>query len=119
MTAALWLRDLVVYALQSTLLIGAGAVLVRVLRIHDPKATLAYWRTLLIACLLLPFSQPWKTVAAPPLDAFAGFGDVVATIPAPGQTRSPAWPVDETVLLLVASGIAVRGVWLANATSMR
>ena len=115
MTAALWLHDLAVYGLQSTLLIGAGAALARLLRIHDPKATLAYWRTLLLACLLLPFCQPWQTIV-PQVDPSAivsGVGDEVATIPAPVPARLPAWPLDATVLLLVASGIAVRGVWLA------
>jgi TonB family protein len=115
MTAALWLHDLAVYGLQSTLLIGAGAALARLLRIHDPKATLAYWRTLLLACLLLPFCQPWQTIV-PQVDPSAivpGVGDEVVTIPAPVPARLPAWPLDAAVLLLVASGIAVRGVWLA------
>jgi TonB family protein len=115
MTAALWLHDLAVYGLQSTLLIGAGAALARLLRIHDPKATLAYWRTLLLACVLLPFCQPWQTIV-PQVDASAiapGVGDDVVTIPAPVPARSPAWPLDAAVLVLVASGIAVRGVWLA------
>ena len=115
MTAALWLHDLAVYGLQSTLLIGAGAALARLLRIHDPKATLAYWRTLLLACLLLPFCQPWQTMV-PQGDASAivtGVGNEVVTIPAAVPAGLPAWPFDAAVLLLVVSGIAVRGVWLA------
>ena len=114
MTAALWLHDLAVYGLQSTLLIGAGAALARLLRIHDPKATLAYWRTLLLACLLLPFCQPWQTLAQVDTAAIVpGVGDEVVTIPAPLPAGLPAWPLDAAVLLLIASGIAVRGVWLA------
>jgi TonB family protein len=117
MTAAFWLRDLVIYGLQSTLLVGAGAALARLLRIHDPKAMLAYWRTLLLACLLLPFCQPWKTVAVPPIDAAAiapGFANAAVAMPGPVPTRWPTWPLDETVLVLVASGIAARGAWLAG-----
>src|SRR5438105_438201 len=81
-----------VYELQSTLLIGAGAALARLLRIHDPKATLAYWRTLLFACLLLPFCQPWQTMVPPGGTSaiVTGVGNEVVTIPAPVPAGLPA-----------------------------
>ena len=58
MTVAL--HNLAVYSLQIAVLVGAGALLLLVFRLENPRVRLAYWQTLLAACLLLPLLQPWK-----------------------------------------------------------
>ena len=59
MTTSIWLRDVLAYGLQLAVIVGAGAALALAFRIREPKVMLAYWRTLLVACLLLPLCQPW------------------------------------------------------------
>ena len=51
--------------MQVTVIVAAGALLLRAFRIDAPGAILAYWRTLLLACLMLPLCQPWNKVALP------------------------------------------------------
>ena len=57
MTTRLLLSNVASYWVQVTLLVAAGAALARVFRVDEPKALLAYWRTLLLACLVLPRRQ--------------------------------------------------------------
>jgi len=118
MTTSLWLRNLGAFGIQSGLLVAAGSLLVWAFRIDKPHAALAYWRALLLACLLLPFCQPWHTVAsqvttvAAATDPVAGGG--VTAPAAAGVTVASGWPSAERLIAIaVAVGIAVRTVWLA------
>ena len=65
MTADLWPRNLGAFAAQAGLLVLAGGLLARAFRFDEPRASLAYWRTLLLACLVLPLCQPWKAASSP------------------------------------------------------
>ena len=100
------------------MLVAAGAVLARVFRMDEPRAMLAYWRTLLFACLLLPFAQPWSVVVPPALTPAAKVVaseeaiEANAELPTPGARRSPVRPIGDLVLIVLAAGIAVRAVWL-------
>ena len=118
MTSSIWLNDLASYALQAALLVGAGALLARLFRLRACTAVLAYWQVLLAACLLLPICQPWKTPAytatfSSPREN-AGIENVSS--PAAGSAhpsrRPEHWPVQETVLLIMAAGVVMRGSWL-------
>src|SRR4029450_11074112 len=91
MTGEVGLRNLGAFAVQAGLLVLAGAFLARVFRIREPRASLSYWRTLLVVCLLLPVRPPWPvaatssltwTVAAPVPD-----GSTVAAVES--RTASP------------------------------
>ena len=94
MTAALWLRNLGAFALQAGLLVLGGAFLQRLFRIRDPRASLAYWRTLLVVCLLLPFCQPWRVVTPPTTEpmVMTALGDepTVAAVKSPIPLPQPA-----------------------------
>ena len=68
MTTRMLLSNVASFGVQVTLLVAAGAALARVFRVDEPKALLAYWRTLLLACLVLPVCQPWNTVTPAGLD---------------------------------------------------
>jgi bla regulator protein BlaR1 len=117
MTATLWVRNLGAFAIQAGLLIMAGVILARAFRIETPRAALAYWRGLLLTCLLLPFCQPWHTVA----DAPAGVTTVASTAEvgsdtklAPAASATPAWPpVERAVAIALLAGLMVRSCWLA------
>ena len=118
MTASMWLRNLAAFGMQAGLVVLAGATLARAFRIQTPRAALAYWRTLLLVCVLLPFCQPWQTMAVAPIEqaALSAPGGDGLSVPAVGSHAASAsgWPSTETlILLVVVAGIAARTLWLA------
>jgi bla regulator protein BlaR1 len=118
MTASMWLRNLAAFGMQAGLVVLAGATLARAFRIQTPRAALAYWRTLLLVCVLLPFCQPWQTMAVAPIEqaALSAPGADGLSVPAVGSQAASAsgWPSTETlILLVVVAGIAARTLWLA------
>jgi TonB family protein len=120
MTASLWLRDLAAYGLQVTLLVGAGALLARLFRFRAAAATLVYWQVLLAACLVLPVCQRWQASRAevapgtPPVAA-AAFTRSAPAPSAPVRAPRPVrWPIEQIVLLAIAGGVILRGLWLAT-----
>ena len=116
MTAALWLRDIGAYAVQVALLVIAGGCLARLFRLRDPRAMLAYWRTLLAACLLLPICQPWTLVTPAfevPVVQTGGALPGARNAAAPHDSdRAPGLDIESSVLAAVAAGIAARATWL-------
>ena len=114
MTASILLRDILAYSLQLALIIGAGAALAFAFRIREPRVTLACWRTLLVACLLLPLCQPWLTTDTPISPASMvplSETDVVHHL-SPAAASSTPWPIGSLILAALAAGVAIRGVWL-------
>ena len=67
---ALTADNLFALAVQAAVLVLAGAPLPRLLGIRSPRARLAYWRVLLLACLRLPRT----TVAVPDESEVAPLG---------------------------------------------
>lgn len=117
MTAALWLRNLGAFAIQAGVLVLGAALLARLFRIRTPRASLAYWRALLVVCLLLPFCQPWHLVTAPPVQpvVVATIADEPIAIGNDGHGESPSRaPISPqaAVLIVLVGGLAARGVWL-------
>ena len=126
MTTELWLGNLAAYGLQVAILVLAGGVLMRLFRIRSPLAVLAFWQTLLAACLLLPALEPWR----PPLSAgpgtstaaFAETGSGTIT-PAAGPAAPPVtiaaapsaarMSKSRLALMILAAGVALRLLWLA------
>jgi TonB family protein len=117
MTAEMWLRNLAAFSMQAGLLVLAGGVLARAFRVEEPRASLAYWRTLLLACLALPFCQTWKPARAVAVEAVHVLPDAdTLTRAASGLQAASvwAWPsLDQIVLIVAVGGIAARAVWLA------
>jgi TonB family protein len=58
-TSQIW-PNILAYALQIGLLVALGAVAPTVLRLRTPRARLLYWQALLVACVGLPWVQPWR-----------------------------------------------------------
>ena len=117
MTTRIVLANIAALGLQITVLVAAGAALARAFRIDEPKPMLVYWRTLLLACLVLPFCQPWNMVIPPALSApttivtSGGAASATGAL-APASVRFTAWPITELILIALAAGIAARTLWL-------
>ena len=117
MTTALWLRNLAAFAIQAGVLVLGAALLARLFHIRAPRASLAYWRALLVVCLLLPFCQPWRLVTAPPEQpvVVATIADEPIAIGNDSHAESPSGaPISPqaAVLIVLVGGMAARGVWL-------
>ena len=127
MTTPLLVSNIVSYGLQVSLLVLAAAMLARGFRLEEPRALLAYWRTLLLVCLVLPLAQPWKTVPSPlvpaatieTLDSGLQSAEFV-TLAAPAAAPWPGMsllegPVADLLFIGLAGGIALRLLWLTIA----
>ena len=58
-TSQIW-PNVLAYALQIGLLVALGALAPALLRLRTPGAQLLYWQALLVACVVLPWVQPWR-----------------------------------------------------------
>ncbi len=110
--------NLLALAVQAAVLALAGAPLPWLFGIRSPRARLAYWRALLLACLLLPAIQPWAPRTFADLPVAAGMServsanDAFAPHAAAASIAAPAgWRVG--VLDVVAAGIVARASWFA------
>jgi TonB family protein len=115
--------NLLALALQAALLVAVGAPLPRLLGIWSPRARMLYWRGLMLACLALPFLQPWipdpvlaviPSAADLPLalsvTVDTSAGPVLAELP----TGSGGHPSGATIVLaLLAAGVLLRVRWLS------
>jgi TonB family protein len=111
------LANILSFGVQVSVIVAAAAVLARALRLDNPRALLAYWRTLLLACLLLPVLQPWNTVVPPPLTTASAEiiedGSESAAVPLPVTPAPPVRrDVRNFVLMALAAGVAARALWL-------
>ncbi len=114
MNISMWLDNLAAFSLQVAILVAAGSLLCRVFRLRLPSVLLVFWRVLLVACLLLPFVQPYKRpVVSPPAPAPVLFVDLPFESPAVNSIpeRSSYSPRGVIALVLVA-GVALRLLWL-------
>ena len=116
MTAHISPANIASFGMQITVIVGAGALLLRAFRVDAPGAILAYWRALLLACLMLPLCQPWNRVTLPA--GTTAVATVSSTLPTAGVTAATqslprGWQGGELLLLVLAAGIAVRVLWLA------
>jgi TonB family protein len=114
----MWLRNLTAFGMQAGILVLAGAALARALEIQTPRAALAYWRALLSACVLLPFCQPWQTMAAATIGQAAlsvpgADGRSVFAVGSRAASASAGPSSDHLILLVVVAGIVARTLWLA------
>ena len=103
-----------VRTLQLAVVVGAGAALARAFNLREPRVTHAYWRTLLVVGLLLPFVQPWTQTPPSALAVVTESPLAIAAEPAAAITIEPTphFPLTPTLAALLAGGIALRTLWL-------
>ena len=113
MTAA----NLLAHAAQVTIIVLTCAGLPRLLRLRAPGVQYAFWRTILVLCLLLPLVQPWKAhemifVPAPPGAALPP----APPTPGPPPGAQAASTLDPVAVagFVVVFGIAVRLAWIGT-----
>jgi TonB family protein len=112
MTAANFLA----YAAQVTLVVLACAGLPRVLGLRAPGLQYAFWRTVLVVCLLLPIVEPWHPhvmMFVPALDQ-GGLSAPLPPAPGPPPAAGQAAPFDWAVAvgLVLAGGVVARLAWI-------
>lgn len=83
MNAPLWFSNLLFWSAQVALIVLAAWLLVRLLRIHDPRVLLVHWRALIVASFLLLVIEPWRRLSAIPAIPFAPLNSVIRPGPAP------------------------------------
>ncbi|HEX5413696.1 MAG TPA: thioredoxin domain-containing protein [Terriglobia bacterium] len=111
----LWFCNLAVYCAQLALLIAAGALMVAVTRLREPRLRLIYWQVLLALGVLLPALEPWQT--APPIEqgmvqggeslAHAGSAGIQAAASLPAHAAS-SFSIYQLVAILLLAGLAFR-----------
>ena len=105
-------ENVVAWSIQVSSVALAALVVSALLRVTHPAARYAFWRAVLVLCLLLPWVP-----ALPPLTS-NGTATVLESVVAPsdgiadGVSESPVdWR--GVVFAIVAAGVSVRLVWLA------
>lgn len=109
MNATIWLANLAAWSVQAAALIAGGALAAAVFRLRDPRIRLVYWQALLLVCLLLPVVEPWRRA----LDSTIEFTAAAASLAPPHAARGFSLPWRQALLCMLASGCAIRALWLA------
>jgi len=110
-----WISNLIAYSLQIAFLTAAGTLLLYLFRMRVPRVTLLYWQGLLLACLLLPFLQPWRHEVIRTVSIHSSAFDVSSAIPVaiPVKAAEPALRIPWKGLgFILAAGVLFRLVWL-------
>ena len=107
---ALSTTNILIYSAQILVLIGAAAVGAAIFRLPLARARLAYWRVVVVACLILPWVPalvrvPPAFVSPHPISRIA-FGITA-------ETESGSWLFTRSVPLLLLLGAVARAAWLA------
>lgn len=104
------LVELASWWLQAGLLLGAGLVLPGLVRLRDPGLRLRLGQLLLAAAILLPLLQPDISSQG---DEIPGTGPVFSlAILVTGEPTAAAVSLEAAVLVLLATGAALRLAWL-------
>jgi len=108
-----WLHNLLAYSFQIGALIGSSSLLIQLFRVRTPAVRLIWFQSVLAACVLLPFAQPWNT--GPAVSYVNRLTDVPRT-PSLPFTNTPAphsqsLSVRDFVLPVLVAGVAVRLIW--------
>jgi TonB family protein len=110
-----WLSELAAYSVQLAVLVGTAAVIMAVLRITAPGATLRFWQGLFAASLFSPGYQLWMLPDSSREVFVSGPLWSVATSSAAGMRaglEALSTEVATIVVAVLAGGAAIRLGWL-------
>lgn len=117
----LTLSNLAAWAVQAGLIAAAATVISRVVPIDAPAVRYAWWRTVLVAAVLLPVVQPWQPVGLLPagllpVDEPPAIAAATAAAARPpgtpaAPTPAPLQPSTAAAAVIVA-GVLVRLGWV-------
>jgi len=111
--------NLLAWWLQAGVVVLVAAPLPRLLGLWSPRVRMAYWRVVLVGCLLLPLAQPWVERAEPAALQVATAADVVGA-PSGAETASassgapPFWrrQLPFGAVEVLVAGVLLRLGWL-------
>jgi len=110
MSLALAVQNLGAACLQGLLLAAAALVLARLMPLERPRVMLWWWQAVLLACLALPWAQPWAPGLTGRVEvALLRIGPALAE---PG-TAFGRWAWADVLAAVVAAGVLLRAAWLA------
>jgi TonB family protein len=109
MNADLWWQNLIAWWLQALAVVAAGAAVEALFRLRDPRARLGFRQVLLLACLALPWVQPWRQPTPIRLVA-TGRAELLASYT---PAEPSGLPFLELALALLAAGVVARAAWIA------
>ncbi len=98
--------NLLAWWLQTGVVVLVAAPLPRLLGLWSPRVRMAYWRIVLVGCLLLPLMQPWVVRPAPPAPAVTAVASATTVAGTPRRAGGHRTIVGASSLLEAA--VAVR-----------
>jgi TonB family protein len=101
------MNNIVAWSVQIAVLVGLAALLPSLVRMKMPDARLAFWQSVLVACLALPVMRPWRTATAAGLITITSRVTGTSAAPNSFHLSGAIWA---TALL---AGILARLAWLA------
>jgi TonB family protein len=104
------LNNLIAWSLQIAAIVVAATVLPGVLRLRNPAAMLAYWRSVLAVCLLLPVLQPWHVSQVSGL--LTSFSAELSGTDSRVGGKIMMVPVGGIIAYVLAAGTILRLFWL-------
>jgi TonB family protein len=112
--------NLVAWWLQAGVVVLVAAPLPRLLGLWSPRVRMAYWRVVLIGCLLLPLVQPWVVRPALPTGSQAvasadGAGALSSSATAAASSAAPPFwrrQLPFGALEVLVAGVVLRLGWL-------
>lgn len=111
----LWLSNVAAYSIQLAVLVGTAAVIMAVLRVNVPRATLRFWQVLFASTLLWPGYQLWVNLGSS-REVLAGGGlwSVASASAAGIQAGVAAMSSDVATMVaaVLATGAAIRLSWI-------
>jgi TonB family protein len=111
--------NLLAWWLQAGVVVLVAAPLPRLLGLWSPRVRMAYWRVVLVGCLLLPLMQPWVVRQDPPPAFRVAAATDAAVAPtgsatADAATPLPVWrrPLPFGAAEVLVAGVVLRLGWL-------
>ena len=107
--------NVLAYVIQVSLIAGATAVCMALIRLRNPETRYWSWRALLWLAVVLPLLQPWQaaTIIVAPVENVAA-GVVTHMASSIGTLSSEAPATDwNAVIVVIAMGMVLRLMWLA------
>jgi beta-lactamase regulating signal transducer with metallopeptidase domain len=111
------MANIVSYSLQIAVLLGAGGLALRLLKLQTPAWRLLCWQLLLAACLVLPLLQSWQPAVG---DVSIEMTSGVPVAASPGTHGGVKIPWIEGAAVVLAAGAALRlGMFLLGFARLR
>ncbi|MDE2927817.1 MAG: TonB family protein [Acidobacteriota bacterium] len=114
MSLELSLSNLWFYSLQTGILILAAGLLVRFLRLREPRSLYLFWRVLLAVCLLLGFQPGVPDPLSDPVPVPPAEELTLPVSPVTVSETDQAADVFPVLGVLFVAGILLRLIWLGN-----